>query len=138
MLRAAEETCTVATGGGVLVVPYAAPFPRPRAERVAPGHLVALAAAPDGQEAVVWRWFDAVVLDVDAEGVRVWEPGHGEVVAQQRDADAAPVPGSRWYLSAGLPGAPWWLAGPAVARAEDAVVELGEVERFYATNGLWD
>lgn len=34
-------------------------LPRPRAARVAPGHLVALAVGPDGSDVVEWRWFDA-------------------------------------------------------------------------------
>src|SRR5208282_6584735 len=40
-------------------------------------------------------------------------------------------------LSAGLPGAGWWVAGAAVAVAEDADVELDEVERFCTEHGLW-
>lgn len=46
----------------MLRLPYALPFPRPRAERVAPGHLVAIAAAADACDVIVWRWFDAVVI----------------------------------------------------------------------------
>ncbi|MEO7126495.1 MAG: hypothetical protein ABI382_13185, partial [Nakamurella sp.] len=33
-------------------------------------------------------------------------------------------PGTRSYLSGGLPGADWWVAGAVVATAEDADVEL--------------
>jgi hypothetical protein len=33
---------------------------------VSPGHLVAVATAPDGSEVVVWRWYDAVVLGEEA------------------------------------------------------------------------
>ena len=47
-------------------------------------------------------------------------------------------PGTRAYLSAGLPGAEWWVAGAAVARAEDAEVELAEVERLYTEHDRWN
>ena len=47
-------------------------------------------------------------------------------------------PGTRAYLSSGLPGAEWWVAGRAVDRAEDADVELNEVERLYTDHGMWD
>jgi hypothetical protein len=40
--------------------------------------------------------------------------------------------------SAGLPGAQWWVAGRAVDRAEDAEVELNEVERLYIEQNMWD
>jgi hypothetical protein len=105
---------------------------------VSPGHLVAVATAPDGTEAVVWRWYDAVVLGEEAGMVRLWEPSHGEVVAQPRRAEQPRRPGTRAYLSAGLPGADWWLAGAAVARAEDADVELDEVTGFYTERDLWN
>jgi len=99
------------------VVPYALSFPRPRAERVAPGHLVSIAAAPGGSDVVVWRWFDAVVLEEVAGQVRLWQPAHEEVLGEARDPGRSHRPGSRAYLSA---GAEWWVAGAAVARAEDA------------------
>jgi len=86
---------------------------------------------------VVWRWYDAVVLEEEAGLVRLWEPAHGEVVAHPRGAQQHRQPGSRAYLSAGLPGADWWVAGTAVAKAEDADVELDEVERFCTEHGLW-
>jgi hypothetical protein len=38
---------------------------------------------------------------------------------------------------AGLPGAEWWVAGPATTRAETADVELDEVERFCTDHDLW-
>jgi hypothetical protein len=41
-------------------------------------------------------------------------------------------------LSAGLPGADWWVADTLAARAEDADVELDEVERFYTEHDLWN
>lgn len=112
-------------------------FPSPRVERVSPGHLIAVATAPDGSDAVVWRWYDAVVLGEAAGSVRLWEPAHGEVVAHPRRPQQQYDPGTRAYLSAGLPGADWWVAGVAVARAEDADVELAEVERFYTERDLW-
>ena len=40
-------------------------------------------------------------------------------------------------LSAGLPGAEWWVAGRAVDQAEDAEVELDEVERLYTEHDMW-
>lgn len=46
--------------------------------------------------------------------------------------------GSRAYLSEGLPGAAWWVAGRAVDRAEDADVELDEVRRLYTEHDMWD
>lgn len=91
--------------------------------------VISVAAAADGAEAVVWRWYDAVVLGEEAGLVRLWEPAHGEVVAHPRHAGLHRQPGTRAYLSAGLPGADWWVAGAAVAVAEDADVELDEVER---------
>jgi hypothetical protein len=119
-------------------VRYASQFPRPRTERVSPGHLVAVAEVPGGSDTVVWRWYDAVVLDNEAGSIRLWEPAHGEVVARRRRPQQRHDPGSRAYLSAGLPGAEWWVAGRAVDRAEDADVELIEVERFFTEHGLWD
>jgi hypothetical protein len=138
VLRAGEDVCQVLTGGRVVSVRYAAQFPAPRAERVSPGHLVAVATAPAGSDAVVWRWYDAVVLGNEAGAVRLWEPAHGEVVAQRRRPRQRHAPGTRAYLSAGLPGAEWWVAGRTVDRAEDADVELDEVGRFFTEHGLWD
>jgi hypothetical protein len=94
-------------------------------------------AANGGAEAVVWRWYDAVVLGEETGLVRLWEPAHGEVLAQARNAGQHWPPGTRAYLSAGLPGADWWVAGPTVTRAEDADVELDEVGRFCTEHGLW-
>ncbi len=87
---------------------------------------------------MVWRWYDAVVLGSEAGSVRLWEPAHGEVVAHRRRQQQRYDPGTRAYLSAGLPGAEWWVAGKAVDRAEDAEVELGEVERLYTGQNMWD
>jgi hypothetical protein len=138
VLRVEEEVCQVLAEGRVAPVRYAPQFPRPRTERVSPGHLVAVAEVPGGSGVVVWRWYDAVVVGHEAGSVRLWEPGHGEVVAEQRPPGQRPDPGTRAYLSAGLPGAEWWVAGRAVDRAEDADVELSEVERLYTEHGLWD
>jgi len=87
---------------------------------------------------IVWRWFDAVVLEESAGQVRLWEPTHGEVLAQRRRSSVPHQPGSRAYLSAGLAGADWWVAGAAAVSAGDADVELEEVRRFYSDHGLWD
>jgi hypothetical protein len=138
VLSTTEDACTVFAAGRRAEVPYAMPFPSPRAERVSPGHLVAIATAADGSAVVIWRWFDAVVLD-SADGViRLWEPAHGPVLAQPRNSHHVHRPGGRAYISAGLPGAEWWVAGPVVDRAEDAAVELDEVQRFFTSHGLWD
>ena len=138
VVRAREEACEIVRDRQICSVRYAKLFPLPRAERVSPGHLVALATAADGTEVVVWRWYDAVVLGAEAGLVRLWEPSHGEVMAQPRPAHQSPQPGTRAYLSAGLPGADWWVAGAAAASAEDAEVELDEVERLYTEHGLWN
>lgn len=137
VLHVEEHACQVLSDDKVVAVRYASMFPTPRVERVSPGHLVAVATAPDGSDAVVWRWYDAVVLSDSAGSVRLWEPAHGEVLAQRRRAQQRYDPGTRAYLSAGLPGADWWVAGTAAARAEDADVELAEVERFYTERDLW-
>jgi hypothetical protein len=136
VLRSDEDACQVVAGAGIASVRYAPQFPGPRRERVLPGHLVAIAEAA-GDAVVVWRWYDAVVLGSDAGSVRLWEPAHGEVTAQRRRLSQQYSPGTRAYLSAGLPGADWWLAGHAVDQAEDAEVELGEVERLYTAHDMW-
>lgn len=138
VLSTTEEECTVFAEGRPAVVRYALPFPGPRTERVAPGHLVAITTAVDGSDVIVWRWFDAVVTGAAGGQIRLWEPAHGPVLAEPRNRQHAHRPGSRAYLSAGLPGAEWWVAGPAVHCAEDAAVELDEVERFFTGHGLWD
>ena len=137
VLSTTEDACTVFAAGQRAVVPYADPFPTPRAKRVTPGHLVAVAAAANGSGVVVWRWFDAVVLEQTGRSVSLWEPGHGVVLAEPRDSQRTYRPGTRAYLSAGLPGAKWWVAGLAADRAEDAEVELDEVEQFFTGLGLW-
>ncbi len=123
--------------GRAIAVPYALPFPRPRAERVVPGHLVAMAAY-NRSDLIIWRWFDAVVVSRTGTAVTLWEPNHGPIVARPRDPQRDYRPGSRAYASAGLPGAEWWVAGPAVDRAENADVELDEVDGFFTSHGLWD
>lgn len=137
VVRVREDGCEIAKDRRFYSVRYATQFPSPRIERVSPGHLVALATAPDGTEVVVWRWYDAVVLGVETGLIRMWEPSHGEVLARPRATDRRQEVGTRAYLSAGLPGANWWVAGPATANAEDAAVELDEVERLYTEHDLW-
>lgn len=137
VLRVQDEACQIVVAGQLCFVGFAEAFPSPRTERVSPGHLVAIATAPNGAGAVVWRWYDAVVLGEEGGLVRLWEPAHGEVTAQPRRAGQHRQPGTRAYLSAGLPGADWWVAGPAVAKAEDADVELDEVDRFCTELGMW-
>jgi hypothetical protein len=138
VLHSEEDVCELLAEGQVTSVPYAPQFPAPRRERVLPGHLVAVAAVPGGPAAVVWRWYDAVVLGDEAEGIRLWEPAHGEVIAQPRRPQQRYAPGTRAYLSAGLPGAEWWVAGRTADKAEDADVELNEVDRLYTTHKMWD
>jgi hypothetical protein len=147
VLRSAEETGEIRAVGTTATLRYAPQFPAPRRERVLPGHLVAV-AEPGGAESaaaepagaagvVVWRWYDAVVLGGDATSVRLWEPAHGEVAARRRHPQRQYEPGTRAYLSAGLPGADWWVAGPAVDQAEDAEVELDEVRALYTEHDMW-
>jgi hypothetical protein len=138
VISATEDECTVVADKSPRVVAYALPFPRPRAERVTPGNLVAIAGESDDSEFILWRWFDAVVVDHTGSSVTLWEPHHGTVVAQSRDPRYVHRPGGRAYLSAGLPGAEWWVAGPAVNRAESADVELDEVRDFFTSHSLWD
>jgi hypothetical protein len=138
VLGSTEDACTVFADARERVTPYGSVFPRPRAERVAPGNLVAVVARSGDSDMVIWRWFDAVVIDQAESTVTLWEPHHGTVVAQLRDPQRVYRPGSRAYASAGLPGADWWLAGPTVDRAENAEVELDEVEEFFTRQGLWD
>lgn len=138
VLRVREEECEVLRSGRLRPVRYAPVFPSPRIERVQPGNIVAMTTASNGIEIVLWRWYDAVVLGDDEDVVRLWEPAHGEVIAQPRAAYRPVQPGSRAYLSAGLPGADWWVAGPVVAEAHDADVELNEVEKLYTEHGLWN
>ena len=138
MLRSEEDACQVLAEGKTFSVRYAPQFPAPRRERVLPGHLVAVAEAPGVSGVVIWRWYDAVVLGSDGGTVQLWEPAHGEVTARRRRPQQHYGPGTRAYLSAGLPGAGWWVAGSAVDRAEDAEVELDEVERLYTGHDMWD
>jgi hypothetical protein len=137
VLRAREDVCEILRDGELRRVRYATLFPSPRIDRVSPGHLVATATAPDGAEVVVWRWYDAVVLGAEAGLIRLWEPAHGEVLARPRPAHQSRPAGTRAYLSAGLPGADWWVAGGAATSAESADVELDEVARLYTERGLW-
>lgn len=138
VLRVREDECEVLRGGRLSTVRYAPMFPSPRTDRVQPGNLVAMTTASDGIATVLWRWYDAVVLGDEANAIRLWEPAHGEVLAQPRATYRRGHPGTRAYLSAGLPGADWWVAGPTTATAQEAGVELGEVEKLYTEHGLWD
>ncbi len=137
VLRVREDACQVLIRNEPSWVPFAMIFPAPRSERVSPGHLVAVSTDPAGTRQVIWRWFDAVILGEEADLVRLWEPAHGEVLARPRGSRPRP-PGTRAYLSAGLPGADWWLAGPVPGPGQEADVELDELARFFTDNGLWD
>jgi hypothetical protein len=138
VIRVDEHACEVWSHGVVSPARFAPMFPSPRAERVSPGHLVAIATGPNGADVVVWRWYDAVVLGTDEDGsVRLWEPAHGEVTARARGSYEKQAPGSRAYASAGLPGAEWWVAGSACTALEKVDVELDHVNAFYTENDLW-
>lgn len=138
VLRVNELECDAWAGGNVESIRFAPLFPTPRTERVSPGHLVAVATAATGSQVIVWRWYDAVVLGPGASGlVQLWEPAHGEVTARPRASHRRQEPASRAYASAGLPGADWWIAGPVVARPEDAAVDIDEVEVMFTANRLW-
>jgi hypothetical protein len=137
VLRTEEDECQVVTDEGTITsVRYTPRFPVPRRERVLPGHLVAIAER-NNNAVVVWRWYDAVVLGSDPESVRLWEPAHGEVAARRRWPERQYAPGTRAYLSAGLPGADWWVEGNAADKPESAHVEFGEVARLYE-HDRWD
>src|SRR5882757_9820318 len=131
VLTVEENVCQIVGQGQRSSAGFATVFPSPRTERVLPGHLVAVAITPSGSEVVVWRWYDAVVLGEETGGLRMWEPAHGEVVARPRHPQQPQLPGTRAYLSAGLPGADWWVAGSTAAEPEHADVELDEVKRLY-------
>jgi hypothetical protein len=135
VLRPGEDRCEVLLPSGTALVEYAAPF-RPRAKSLTPGHLVAVTSTPGAAAFIIWRWFDAVVLEQSAELVRLWEPAHGEVLAHPRNAQNRYPLGTRAYLSAGLPGAEWWVEGP-VGSLEDADVQLDPVLEFYVEHDLW-
>lgn len=138
VLRVREAECEVLHRGRLLTARFAALFPAPRTERVQPGNLVAMTTTTGGTETVLWRWYDAVVLEDGPEVTRLWEPAHGEVLARARPTYVPGRLGTRAYVSAGLPGADWWVAGPATANAQDAGVELDEVDKLFTENGLWD
>lgn len=137
VLRAREDACEIQAADGPATVGYATQFPTPHAERLSPGNLVAVATAPDGTQIIVWRWYDAVVLADQQDAVLLWEPAHGESTARRRVPGRHYRPGTRAYLSAGLPGADWWVAGPTVTDPAGADVELTEVASLYTDNGLW-
>ena len=136
VLKPGNDACEVFERDQLSLVPYAAPL-KPRAEGITPGQLVAIASATDGTQAIVWRWFDAVVLGEAGDQVRLWEPAHGEVLARPRLPQLRYRPAQRAYLSAGLPGADWWVSGVATGVAEQADVELDAVHEFYTSHGLW-
>ena len=135
VLRPEADRCLVGLVTGPAVVTYGAPFRR-RAETLTPGHLLAVTDGVDGPSLVLWRWYDAVVLEQSEDGVRIWEPAHGEVLAQARRPGQRWPMGTRAYASAGLPGADWWVEGPVTA-VERAEVALDEVDAFYAGHDLW-
>ena len=138
VVEVTEHACVVWSLGRAEEILFAPQFPVPRAERVSPGHLVAIATAADAREAIVWRWYDAVVLGNDEAGsVRLWEPAHGHVTARPNEYWVPQHPGSRAYASAGLPGAEWWVGGPVVTTPHSAAVELDAVRSLFDDNDMW-
>ena len=69
--------------------------------------------------------------------MRLWEPAHGEVIAQRSTSFNHHYFGARAYTSSGLPGADWWMAGSANVDPRNADVELDDVHALYAENNLW-
>lgn len=136
VLRPEEHRCEVDFGNARAFVEYGVPF-SPRAKSLTPGHLVAVTETHDAGSLILWRWYDAVVLEQSADQVRLWEPGHGEVLARSRTPEGVYPIGTRAYASAGLRGADWWVEGPVTA-VEDATVAIDEVLAFYAEHDLWD
>lgn len=136
VLRPEAHRCLVGFGDTTASVQFGAPF-SPRAKTLTPGHLVAVTETPDAGSLILWRWYDAVVLEQSADQVRLWEPGHGEVLAQSRTPEGVYRVGTRAYASAGLRGADWWVEGPVTA-VQDATVAIDEVLAFYAEHDLWD
>ena len=135
VLRPTEQRCDVHFGGETAWVEYGIPF-SPRAKTLTPGHLVAVTDRSEATSLIIWRWYDAVVLEQSGDEIRLWEPSHGEVQARSRKAHHRYAVGTRAYASAGLPGADWWVEGPAAA-VEDADVAMDQVFEFYAAHGLW-
>lgn len=142
-LAVTEDDAEVHDGTDRRRVRFAPPFPTPRTERVHPGHLVAVATTSVGEAAIVWRWFDAVVLGAASDGaVQLWEPAHGVIVARLRDPHATVVPGRRVQASAGLPGADWWAvvprdADPRTVEPSGLEPDLAAIGRLYSEHGLW-
>jgi hypothetical protein len=137
-LHVEEQVCDIWSDGTRVSIGFASLFPSPRARRVSPGHLLAVATAPDGRDVAIWRWYDAVVLDHDETGlVRLWEPAHGDVVAKPRASYRRQQPGTRAYISAGLPGADWWVAAQVSASPDNVEVDLDAVCAMYEDTGLW-
>src|SRR5260370_4238444 len=79
VLHVQEDACQVLRAGQLSSVRYAKPFPSPRTERVSPGHLVAVAAAADGAEAAVLRWYHALLRGDETGLVPLLEPAPDEV-----------------------------------------------------------
>lgn len=139
VVQVEEQSCELWTGEAHIRARYAPQLPTPRTERISPGHLVAIATAPDGSPVVLWRWYDAVVVGHDGAGsVQLWEPVHGVVTAAPRPSYTPQSTGSRAYASAGLPGADWWVAAAVTSSPQTAAVELDAVAAVYSDNDLWD
>ncbi len=137
VLKVEEHVCEARAEGAVFRARFAPQFPSPRTERVSPGHLVAVARAPDERDVVVWRWYDAVVLGEEvAKSVRLWEPAHGEVVARPRQSDQQMSPGRAPICLANCRArnggslAPRWPSRGSRCRTRRG-------DRLYTDNALW-
>jgi hypothetical protein len=135
IIRLGEAQSEVSFGGVTAMAGYGQPFAS-RASSLMPGHLVAVSSGPDASPVIIWRWYDAVVLEQSGDQVRLWEPSHGEVLARARNEQHRYPPGTRAYTSAGLPGADWWVEG-SVGPVEEAVVAIDQVSAFYTEHELW-
>lgn len=131
VLRSGEESCLVVADQEPFEAAFASFFPTPRVERVLPGHLVAVVT-----DLIVWRWFDAVVVDSHGDQVQLWEAAHGEVLARPRHREVKYALGQRAYLSAGLPGADWWVEGCVSDNPHEAVVDVEAAHTFLTEHGL--
>ncbi len=90
-----RKLATVWSGSEGSTVRFATLFPSPRVERVSPGHLVAVATAPTGSEAVVWRWYDAVVLGPIAPSVAPSTMCCSECIGKSAASAEGRIPASR-------------------------------------------
>ena len=100
VLRPGADRCEVSFGAETEFVAYGIPFSA-RANTLTPGHLVAVTTSLDANSLVIWRWYDAVVLEQSAEEVLLWEPNHGEGLASPRNPEDRYPAGTRACVNRG-------------------------------------